>query len=370
MTRRLYYDDSYLRGFEAQIVEAARNRVYLDAAAFYPTSGGQPHDLGAINGLPVVDVIDEGERIAHLVDGEILPGAARGDIDWSRRFDHMQQHTGQHLLSASIAALFRIPTLSFHLGVDGATIDIQTPSLTSQQVAVIEKRANEIVFENRAVSVSYCEATEEIGLRKASERSGTLRVVTIEDFDVSACGGTHVRSTAEIGPIWIRKLDRMRGNVRVEFVCGLRAIASMRAANESLGQQLAQQTARATESDKERRRLAQALAEREGAELHAATPPGTNGRRIRLATTNGLMPEEARVRATAFVKAGNAVWIEFFTEPASVLLAVSPDTGLHAGNLLKLLLAKYGAKGGGSEALAQGSLPAEAAQELLALAEA
>lgn len=366
MTRRLYYDDSYLRAFRAQIAEADGDRVYLDATAFYPTSGGQPHDLGTINGVPVLNVIDEEGRIAHLVDGALAPGPAHGEIDWPRRFDFMQQHTGQHLLSAAVARLYSIPTVSVHFGAESSTIDLETPALTPAQTAAIEDEANRTVFENRPVRVSYRDAAEASCLRKASAREGTLRIVEIEDYDVSACGGTHVRSTAEIGPVLIRKLDKMRGNVRLEFACGLRAIAALRAAEASLAAQLAAQTARAASLDKDRRRLALELAAREGRERHAATAPDAQGRRIRVTHTAGPMPEEARARATAFIKEGHAVWIEFFTDPPALLLAVSPDTGLHAGNLLKPLLAAAGAKGGGSATMAQGSLTAECEPELLA----
>jgi alanyl-tRNA synthetase len=367
VTRRLYYDDSYLRGFGATIVEAAGGRAYLDATAFYPTSGGQPHDLGTINGVPVLNVIDEGDRIAHLVDGPLGPGPAQGEIDWPRRFDFMQQHTGQHLLSAAIARLYSIPTVSVHFGAESSTIDLGTPALTTAQTAAIEDEANRTVFQNRPVRVSYRDAAEAQDLRKASPRVGTLRIVTIEDYDVSACGGTHVRSTAEIGPVLIRKLDKMRGNVRLEFVCGLRAIAAMRAAESSLAAQLAAQTARAAALDKDRRRLAEALAVREGRELHAATEPNRRGRRVRVTRTSGPMPEEARARANAFISEGHAVWIEFFTDPPALLLAVSPDTGLHAGHLLKPLLAEAGAKGGGSATMAQGGLTPECELRLVGL---
>jgi len=151
-----------------------------------------------------------------------------GAVDWQRRYDHMQQHTGQHLLSAVFIELFQFPTLSFHLGSDVSTIELGTKELTDEQVQRVERRTNELVWEARPVRVSFEDAGTAQGLRKASARSGTLRVIEIADLDRSACGGTHVRSTSEVGPVQIRRSEKIRGNLRVEFVCGLRAIRSAR----------------------------------------------------------------------------------------------------------------------------------------------
>jgi uncharacterized protein (TIGR02270 family) len=226
MTDRLYYTDSYLTTFQARVVEKSADggTVYLDRTAFYPTSGGQPFDTGSIAGAPVVDVVDEGERIAHVLGAAVDLDDVECRIDWPRRFDHMQQHSGQHLLSAVMAELFGIATLSVHFGAASSTLDLDTPSLTADQVRAAETRANEAVFENLPVSVLFADSPEDLGLRKASDRSGVLRVISIEGLDRSACGGTHVRATGEIGPVLIRKLDKVRGAVRVEFLCGLRAL--------------------------------------------------------------------------------------------------------------------------------------------------
>ena len=151
MTERLYYQDCYLREFRAQVVEAADGgrRVYLDRTAFYPTSGGQPFDSGTLGGARVIDVIDEEERVAHILDRAITVGEVTGEIDWQRRFDHMQQHSGQHLLSAVLEELFKIPTVSFHLGMDVCTIDVTAPSLTTHQIDKAEERCAEIVRDAR-----------------------------------------------------------------------------------------------------------------------------------------------------------------------------------------------------------------------------
>ncbi len=230
MTERLYYTDSYLREFDADVIDQSGDgtRVYLDRTAFYPTSGGQPFDRGWMNDVPVLDVVDEGERIVHLLGAPLGVGRVTGRVEWNRRFDHMQQHTGQHLLSAVIAELFGFATVSVHFGEESSTLDLETRSVTAEQLVEAEQRANAVVTENRAVHVTFEDATNAAGLRKASERSGTLRIVTIDDLDRSACGGTHVRATGEIGPILIGRAERVKQLVRVEFVCGGRAIGRAR----------------------------------------------------------------------------------------------------------------------------------------------
>src|SRR5215469_1978880 len=229
-TERLYYNDCYLQEFAAQVVDRADDgrRVYLDRTAFYPTSGGQPFDLGTIGGIAVKEVIDEEERIAHLLNTPLADSEVQGQIDWGRRFDHMQQHTGQHLLSAVLIELFDISTVSFHMGAVTSTIDVDAPSLDAKQVERVEERCAEIIWEARPVTIAYEDSSADLGLRKASARTGTLRIVSIDSLDRSACGGTHVRSTSEIGPILLRKLEKIRGNTRVEFVCGMRAIKQAR----------------------------------------------------------------------------------------------------------------------------------------------
>src|SRR5665213_1861020 len=185
MTERLYYRDCYLQEFRARVLETADEgrRVYLDRTAFYPTSGGQPFDTGTLGGANVIDVIDEEERIAHVLDAAIAEAEVTAQIDWTRRFDHMQQHSGQHLLSAVLEELFKIPTVSFHLGAEVCTIDVTAPSLTTHQIDKAEERCAEIVSEARPVGITFEDAATDLGLRKESQRTGTLRVVAIEGVD-------------------------------------------------------------------------------------------------------------------------------------------------------------------------------------------
>jgi alanyl-tRNA synthetase len=238
-TKRSYYGDAYMVSFDARVVERMRldNRwaVVLDQTYFYPTSGGQPHDTGTIDGIKVLDVTvrEEDEAILHIVEGEIDSERVHCEIDWPRRFDHMQQHSGQHILSAAFEQLLDADTIGFHLGAETSTIDLNLDGLTTNQLAEIEELANGVVFMDRpivATIVSPGEASR-LALRKPPAVSGPVRIVTIQDFDRSACGGTHVRRTGEIGVIKITKLESRGADLRVEFLCGRRALADYREKN-------------------------------------------------------------------------------------------------------------------------------------------
>ncbi len=381
-TERLYYTDCYLREFRARVVEASsdRRRIYLDRTAFYPTSGGQPHDTGWMDGAPVVDVVDEGERIAHVTAAPVETGEFMCRIDWDRRFDHMQQHTGQHVLSAVLLERFGIPTVSFHLGAESATIDVAA-ALEPEQVREAERRANEVVTENRPVRIGFESADQALELRRPSERRGLLRLVTIEGLDRSACGGTHVRATGEIGPILIRKLERVRGHIRLEFLCGMRAVRRARADYEALDAiarslscgldetpaLVAAQKERLETAEKLRRKLASELAERQGRELYRGTAPDASGmRRLVRWMPSGTVDEELRALARGVTSESKAIFVTLIEEPPSVLLAVSADAGVHAGDALRAALHTVGGRGGGNARLAQGSLSGKAALESLA----
>src|ERR1700733_8533146 len=356
MTDRLYYHDSYLTEFRARVVDASPDgqRIYLDRTAFYPTSGGQPFDIGQLGGSDVIEVIDEGDRIAHVLSDSLSENEVDGRIDLSRRFDHMQQHTGQHLLSAVLLELFDAPTVSFHLGGESSTIDIAR-TLEPVELHEAERRANQIVFENRPVTVGFQHSSEELGLRKPTEREGEVRIISIQGLDRSACGGTHVRATGEIGPILLRKLDRIRGNLRVEFLCGRRAVARARADFEALSQvarvfsaplddaaaMVETQHEKLQESDRTRRRLATELAQASGRALYVETPPGEDGIRRVLRRVESLS-EETRAEAQSFTSAGPAIFLAITENPPSALLATSKDSGVHAGDLLKRALSEAG----------------------------
>jgi len=368
-----------LRKFRALVTDRSADgrRIYLDRTAFYPASGGQPHDTGSIAGVPLVEVEDEGERIAHVVAAPVDADEVDCRIDWARRFDHMQQHSGQHLLSAVFVERFGIATVSFHLGQESSTIDLETATLDPARVLEAERRANEAVCENRPLAVSFEDAAETRDLRKPSERAGTLRVVSIEGLDRSACGGTHVARTGEIGPILLRKLERIRNTTRVEFLCGGRAVGRARADFDALSRVaqmvsgsldeapalVAAQFEAARNADKLRRKLEADLAQYRGRELYSATVPDEAGvRRVLRRQPSGNL-EDMRAIAQSFTAQAKAVFVAALDEPPALLLAVSADSGVDAGKVLKAALTQAGGRGGGNQRMAQGSLPSREALE-------
>src|SRR5689334_17895863 len=197
-TERLYYTDPYLREFDATLLDTVshdgKTALVLDRTAFYPTSGGQPYDVGFFHDVRVLDVVDADDgRVLHIVDRAPSTTALHGVVDWTRRFDHMQQHTGQHVLSAAFDRVLGARTESFHLGVESSTIDLNR-ELTATEIGRAESEANRVVWEDRPVTIRFAGADEtaSLQLRKESKRGGTLRLIEIQDFDLSACGGTHV----------------------------------------------------------------------------------------------------------------------------------------------------------------------------------
>ena len=376
MTSRLYYTDSLLRAFDATIVERADDgrRLYLDRSAFYPTSGGQPHDLGTLGGIAVTDVVDEGERVAHVLAAPYTGSdAVHGVIDWPRRWDYMQQHTGQHLLSGAFEELFEWPTVSVHFGDALCTLELGTPAISPKQLLRAESLANALVTENRRVTVTYEDAAEVAArLRKPSGRVGTLRVVTIAGLDVSACGGTHVQATGEIGAILLRRVEKMRDNVRVEFLWGARAMHRARRDYDTLSDIAARLSAGVDEvaplvqaqADEVKtlagayKKLVEEVAGFRARAQWDATPPGTDGVR-RLRGGSFATPDELRAFASACAALPCTVFAGLFRATRTIALAVSADLDANAGALLKHELQQVGGRGGGSARTAQGTVPAD-----------
>lgn len=387
MTERLYYDQQDLLAFEARVIEVAvdPHRVYLDRTAFYPTSGGQPFDRGSLNGQAVVEVNEEEDgRIAHHLAAP-WSGAieVHGDIEGARRRDHQEQHTGQHLLSSVIHDHLGFATLSFHLGEESSTIDIAAPALSDAQAADIERWANAEIRRNLPVIVSYEDAGLAAGLRKASERSGTLRIVTIASLDRSACGGTHVAATGEIGSLVIRKMEKVRGTVRLEFLCGGRAQSRARRDFEALSAiarsftvaldqapaQVAALKTRLEAAEKSLKKLALEEATRRGRSLYETSSPNGAGLRF-ISRPWDSLPEDARAESQGFTSGERSVYLATALTPPAVLIAVSPDSGVSAQAMLKEELEQYGGRGGGSASFAQGTVPtAEAVRAIAAAVE-
>ena len=377
MTSRLYYTDAYATAFDGRItdVSADGQRVYLDQTAFYPTSGGQPYDVGSLGDSQVADVVDEDERVAHVLtaplSGHAIGDTVRGTIDWARRFDHMQQHTGQHLLSAVFADLFGYETVSVHFGAERSSLDLDVGAIDAAQLGDAERRANEIVWQNRPVSVGFEDASTAAGLRKLPPRAGTLRIVTIAELDRSACGGTHVRATGEIGAITLRGMERIRKQTRVEFLCGVRVVRQARADFEALSAialsvkaslteapaLVAAQSAELRDTAAARKRLEGELAVHQARALYDMTAATSGGVRVAVLRRDGGSLEEIRPFAQAFAALPKTVFVAAVLSPPTVLVAAADDSGVDAGKLLKPALATAGGRGGGSPRLAQGTVP-------------
>ena len=228
-TKKLFHEDAYKIEFEAEVIQKYQQEqkfvFILDQTCFYPESGGQPSDKGTLNGVEVTSVEEKEGEILHVLEKDISEKKVSGKIDWDVRFDFMQQHAGQHILSQCLFELFQAKTLSFHLGTEVSTIEFDLREISDKESRRVEERANTIVFQDREIKNYFVSEIDidKVPLRKPSQKKGLIRVIEIRDFDFSACGGTHPNRTGEIGLIKILKWERIRNNVRCEFVCGRRA---------------------------------------------------------------------------------------------------------------------------------------------------
>src|SRR6266566_2093353 len=242
-TDRLYYSDSHLIEFEARVLDVTERvsgwaAVLLNRTAFYPTGGGQPSDTGTLNGMRVVECIDDGEKgVLHVVKGATpsVGSIVKGRVDWLRRLDHMQQHTGQHILSQSFITLFNAPTKSFRVLDQSCEIDVELTNPTTEIIERAGELANNVIWEDRPVTIRNVTAEEAaaLPLRKDPARQGELRLIEIDGFDLTPCGGTHAYRTGEVGMIAVRSWERAKGLTRIEFVAGMRALADYRRANKT-----------------------------------------------------------------------------------------------------------------------------------------
>jgi len=375
MSERIYYRDPARVEFDAVVVEARRvgdrPAVVLDATAFYPTSGGQPFDTGTLGDARVVDVVEsESGEVLHLVDRDLPAGqAVRGRIDWPRRFDHMQQHTGQHILSAALDKLSGARTVGFHLGADVSTVDLAIP-LSDHAITAAEAEANRVVWEDRPVRIRFVDEAEaaRLPLRKEPDRSGTLRVIDIEGYDLSACGGTHVERAGAIGLIAVLSAERLRGGTRLEFVCGGRALRTLRRFKDAVSgcvrhvsvapEELPAAVERLQDDAKEQRKVVKGLQERLAAFEAAALAAGAEevrGRRQVVQAIEGQDQNGLKAMALAICTSpGFAVALFSTASPAIAVVARSTDVVLDSGAVLKALMGEFGGRGGGRPDLAQG----------------
>jgi alanyl-tRNA synthetase len=380
-TERLYFTDSRLLEFPATIVEIIPtelgHKVVLDRTAFYPTGGGQPNDTGKLDGAQVIDVIEEAGRIFHLLDdasGFRTGKVVQGLVDLRRRVDHLQQHSGQHILSQAFVQACGAQTRSFHLGTQTSTIDIELASPTSEQMRAAEEIANEVIFEDRPMRVHLLNEEEaaRLPLRKESAVQGSIRVIEIENFDWSPCGGTHASRAGEVGLVAIRSHERAKKMTRIEFVCGWRALADYRAANATAvavarsfsadrdtAPELVERALKENKSLKKRLRelLELAMTAEASRMLKEATPTG-EFKLVRGVFEDRDM-DELRVLASKIVE----------QEPAVALLGAKDDTAARLvfarsvsgdhdmGRLLAGACQVLGGRGGGKPELAQGGGP-------------
>jgi alanyl-tRNA synthetase len=374
MTDRIYYTEPSCRSFEGTVIRAGehdgRPMVVLDRTAFYPTSGGQPFDTGSLGSVAVTETIDAGDDIVHVVSSPMSAGAAvKGEIDWPRRFDHMQQHTGQHVLSAAFDRLFENRTTSFHMGAEISTIDLAREAATPDIERAVDE-ANRVVWEDRDVSLRFVSADEaaRLPLRKEPVREGTLRLVEIKDFDLSACGGTHVHRTGAIGMIAVTNAERFRGGSRLTFACGGRASRVFRNYCDAVAgavrvlsvvpHELPNAIERAQLESKELRkivsRLQGMLAGHEAARMLAATPMGEF--RVVAEALDGWDAVGLKAIASALaVESGVAAALVSLGDPMAIVVARSQDVAIDASKTLRTLLDRFGGRGGGRPDLAQGA---------------
>jgi len=394
MTERLYYTDSFLHSFQARVVElrsgAHGTALVLDRSAFYPTSGGQTFDTGWIETpgvrarvLNVEEDESTGEVLHYVEDTSALQSGTTiaGSIDGERRRDHMQQHSGQHVLSAAFERLYNFATVSFHMGDESCTIDLATDAISPQQIQAAEKLGNEIIFENRPVAIRFATPDEArgMGVRKIPQAErDKLRLIDIQDFDLNACGGTHVCSTGQIGVILLRKTEKVRQGVRVEFVCGLRAVVTARRDFATLTDaaavfsthiyELPQQARKVLDEEKAGQKAQSKLLE-EVAELQAKQFLEST---TELASGAKLVSQFFADRDLAFIKmlaqkitrTGHAVaLLSCGGSQPSLVFAQTPGLPNDMGALLKQTLAKLGTRGGGNKDMAQGGAPDAASSE-------
>lgn len=382
MTQRLYYTDAYQTEFDGVIEEmitvAGRPAVVLDQSCFYPTSGGQPFDTGRLADRQVIDVIVTSQgKVAHVLDGPLhadrIGQTVHGAIDWPRRYDHMQQHSGQHLLSQLFYRQFGMETVAVHFGALDSTLDLDATSLDPAQLAEAEEAANELVY--AAMPIRAYEVTEaelaQLPLRRPPKVTGRIRIVEIDGFDYSACGGAHVRTTAEIGPLKLVRQERRRGQTRITFLCGKRALADYLAKHRLLTEAAALFSAEISETPRLiERNLAQLktlqreleiaqeqLQGYEAAELVAAAGSPEHPRIVsrlfagrELNRLKGLANQLQQHPNVVALLASSA------NDKLTIVFARSSELDIHMGNLLRDTLQTVGGKGGGRPDFAQGGL--------------
>lgn len=374
-TERLFDSDVRRTEFEARVIERRgdKNAVILDQTCFYPESGGQLPDIGTLNGIPITDVQEEGEAILHFLDGALPEDTVQGRVDWEVRFDHMQQHTGQHLLSGAFDQLARAMTVGFHMSAEYCTIDLRIPSLAPELADRVEDLANQVVFEDRPVKMLLLSREEalRLPLRKRPPDLESLRVLQIADFDYSACGGTHCQRTGEVGLVKIARWEKIRGDVRVEFLCGGRALRDYRWRNHAINRMAGELSIAPRDLEPAFRRLRQENADKGKRikELLEESLKYEAERLVKEAQASGpfllaikVFPdrdsEEVRGLANRLAEhPGTVALLAAIGDKANLVFARSADLSFDMNLLMKEAVSRIKGKGGGRPNFAQGGGP-------------
>ena len=374
-TERLFDQDVRRTEFEGKALErrADKNAVILNQTCFYPESGGQLPDAGTLNGIPVTDVQEEGEAILHFLDGAMPEGTVQGRVDWEKRFDHMQQHTGQHLLSGAFDQLARAMTVGFHMSAEYCTIDLRIPGLDPELADRVEDLANQVVFEDRPVKVLLLsrEEAQRLPLRKKPPDLESLRVLQIANFDYSACGGTHCQRTGEVGVVKIASWEKIREDVRVEFLCGGRALRDYRWRNMSINRMAGELSIAGRDLEPAFRRLRQENADKgkrikelleealkyEAERLFKETEASGSFRLV-IKVFPDRDPEEVRGLANRIAEhPGTVALLAAAGDKANLVFARSADLSFDMNLLMKEAVTRIKGKGGGRPNFAQGGGP-------------
>ncbi|MBY7103193.1 MULTISPECIES: alanyl-tRNA editing protein [Bacillus] len=377
MEQKLYYIDAYTKDFTTKIIKQDYDKednlyVVLNETAFYPTGGGQPYDTGTLNGTLVTNVEEVNGEIRHFIAEQLETAEVEGKINWERRFDHMQQHAAQHILSAAFWDHFNIPTIGFHLGKETVTIDLETENLPAETIEKAVQIANNIVFENHPIRIQWMnlEEAKTLPLRKEPTLTENIRVVIIENFDYNGCGGTHPRRTGEVGLIQVLNWERNKGGIRLTFIAGWRTLKLMGQQQQIMKDVSKQLNSSETDipakvaqlliSQKENEKAIQTINEKllfaeanellqQPAEIHA-------GFLISKVFTNRSMQEVAKLSAIIIEQQEHA--ITYFViendDKLQCILACGKTVTLDMNALLKDALPAIEGKGGGNKKSARG----------------
>ena len=379
MTERLYYNDSHLTEFEARVLDVTPRTsgwatVMLDRTAFYPTGGGQPSDTGTLSGARVVECIDDDAGVLHIIHGAApeVGEVVKGSIDWERRLDHIQQHTGQHILSQAFIELYQAETHGFRMMAQASEIDIALDNPTDERIDKVVKLSNRIIWEDRAVQARQVKSDEaaRLDLRKEPTREGDVRIIEIEGFDLTPCGGTHAHRTGEVGIVAVRHWERAKGMARIEFVAGRRALVDYQHANKtarevaayfSVGRDDAPASvSHLFEENKKLLRHVRSLEEitaRVEAEFLISEAPQTpNGNRLITRIYEGRDPESLKRLALALIAHPNTIALlgSRFEDAARIVFARSADATGDMNSMMRDACAMLDGRGGGRPEIAQG----------------